>query len=744
MMMLRNGRAYLLIVSLFALVTRVHAQDSASHLKTRWAADVSGEHAWPEYPRPQMVRREWMNLNGRWDYAITDIAATRPVTFDGHILVPFAVESQLSGVRRSVSETQRLWYRRTFRAPRLARGEHLLLHFGAVDWESTVYVNGTRVATHRGGYDPFTVDITNAVKPAAPRGEQELVVRVWDPTDAGDQPRGKQVRRPHSIWYTAVTGIWQTVWLEKVPRAYVAALAIVPDLDSSLVRVNARVVGGTTGTTVHVSALDGTRVVADARASAGETVVLRFRDVKRWEPSNPFLYGLRVRLSSGDSVESYVGMRKIALMRDSAGALRLALNDRPLFQLGLLDQGWWPDGLYTAPTDEALRSDIETTKRLGFNVARKHVKVEPDRWYYHADRLGLLVWQDMPSAENKTPDGRADFAQELEHMVDALGNHPSIVMWVPFNEGWGQHDTERYVSWLHRRDPSRLVNNASGWTDMHVGDVSDVHSYPGPSIPARDSTRALVLGEFGGLGLPLADHTWLTRSNWGYRSFSDLEQLGDAYRTVIQRVRPLVGEGLSAAIYTQTTDVEIEVNGMMTYDRAVVKLPNDAAALHATLLAPPPALRVILPTAREGPQTWRYTTSAPSGEWMQPSFDDAGWTSGPAGFGSSAVENGRVRTPWTTPDLWTRRTFDLAGSPPANPYFVIHHDEDAEIYINGVRADSLGGYTNAYTYIRLTSAAANALRSGANTIAVHVRNTRGQQYLDVGITDVIEQPDHKR
>lgn len=719
------------------------AQDSASHLATRWSAKVSAEHPWPEYPRPQMVRRAWTNLNGRWDYAITDSGAPKPAMFDGRIVVPFPVESQLSGVRRTVSETQRLWYRRTFRAPRHAQGERLLLHFGAVDWECDIYVNGAHVLTHRGGYDPFSADITDAIRASAPNGEQEIVVRVWDPTDAGDQPRGKQVRRPHSIWYTAVTGIWQTVWLETVPRAYVEALDVVPDLDSSLVRVTARIRGGTAGETIRVSALDGQRVVAEARGAVGEPVVLRLHSVKSWEPSKPFLYGLRIHLSSGDSVESYFGMRKIALMRDSTGTLRLALNNRPLFQLGLLDQGWWPDGLYTAPTDDALRFDIETTKQLGYNVARKHVKAEPDRWYYHADRLGLLVWQDMPSADNKTPEGRAEFARELEHMIDALQNHPSIVMWVPFNEGWGQHDTERYVAWLKGRDPSRPVNNASGWTDMHVGDVSDVHSYPGPSVPGPDSSRALVLGEFGGLGLPLAGHTWLNKSNWGYRSYSDLEQLGNSYRSVLQRVRPLIGEGLSAAIYTQTTDVEIEVNGVMTYDRAVVKLPKDAAALHAALLAPPPSLRVVLPTSRETQQVWRYTTTAPRADWMQPSFSDVGWSSGPAGFGSRAVENGRVRTPWTTPGLWIRRTFDVAGPLPARPHLVVHHDEDAEIYINGVRVDSLGGYTNAYTYVPLTSTAARALKEGTNVIAVHVRNTQGEQYIDVGITDVIEPPHHR-
>src|SRR6185436_5370641 len=309
--------------------------------------------------------------------------------------------------------------------------------------------------------------------------------------------------------------------------------------------------------------------------------------VHKWSPSDPFLYTLHVSLNSGDEVGSYFGMRSVAVRADAKGVRRLCLNGKPLFQLGLLDQGWWPDGLYTAPTDAALRSDIDATLALGFNVARKHVKVEPERWYAWCDRLGLLVWQDMPSGNNETPAARAEFADELRRIVDALSNHPSIVMWVPFNEGWGQHETEQYVQSLKQRDPSRLVNNASGWTDKAVGDVSDVHSYPSPIRPPLEDKRAAVLGEFGGLGLPLEGHTWIEKGNWGYRSYKSTEELGQAYRDLLYQLRILVGEGLSAAIYTQTTDVEIEVNGMLTYDRAVVKLPSDAKELSARLSSPP-------------------------------------------------------------------------------------------------------------------------------------------------------------
>lgn len=559
----------------------------AAGLRTRWAAAVDSNHPLPEYPRPQMVRPRWVNLNGLWEYAVLDSAAPRPRRFDGKILVPFPIESQLSGVRRAVTDLQRLWYRRTFRLPAVPAGTRWLLQFGAVDWEATVFMNGSAVTTHRGGYDPFTVDVTEQLHRS---GDQELVVRVWDPTDHGEQPRGKQVSKPESIWYTAVTGIWQTVWLEAVPPDHIAALDVRPDVDAGTVTVRVDVAGPTPAPSVSVTALDGDRPVATGTGAAGQPVTLRIPEARLWGPGHPFLYGLRVRLGNGrereDSVASYFGMRKIAVARDSAGVLRLFLNNRPLFELGTLDQGWWPDGLYSAPTDAALASDIETLQRLGFNLIRKHVKVEPARWYYDCDRLGMLVWQDMPSGDNESPAARREFADELRSIVDALRNHPAIVMWVPFNEGWGQHDTERTVAWLKRYDPTRLVDNASGWTDTGVGDVLDIHDYPGPAIPLRDSTRALVLGEFGGLGLPLEGHTWQEKDNWGYRRYADTTELWAAYRHLLYQLRFLESAGLAAAVYTQTSDVEIEVNGLLTYDRAVTKLPAEAAALNGRLYGP--------------------------------------------------------------------------------------------------------------------------------------------------------------
>jgi hypothetical protein len=702
----------------------------ATHLQTKWAADVKPDRVLPEYPRPQLARKQWINLNGPWSYAITDGGAAKPGAFPGQVLVPFPIESQLSGAGVWVAPNQRLWYRRTFKTPAVANGQRLLLNFGAVDWEADVSVNGTPVGIHRGGYDPFTFDITAAIKPGA--AEQELVVAVRDATDEGQQPRGKQVRRPRSIFYTEVTGIWQTVWLETVPEWHVAGLRIDPDLDGGVVNVSVGSEGRPATARVTISVLDGTRVVATAD---GPTAAIRIPNVHKWSPSDPFLYGLRVRLSTGDEVDSYFGMRSIAIRADAAGARRLYLNGEPLFQFGLLDQGWWPDGLYTAPTDEALAFDIQKTRDLGFNMIRKHVKVEPARWYYHADRLGMLVWQDMPSGDNKGPEGQANYFRELKPMISALRNHPSIVMWVPFNEGWGQHDTDKYVAWLKAEDPTRLVNNASGWTDMNVGDVVDLHSYPGPGMPPLEEKRSAVLGEFGGLGLPVEGHTWVDKGNWGYRSYTSLDELNTAYRDLIAQLRIHQGDGLAAAIYTQTTDCEIEVNGVMTYDRAVAKLSPESVAANRTLYTPAPRVTHLVAASDRAAQTWRYTTTAPADTWVQPSFDAASWSEGAGGFGAKDTRFARVGTEWKTGDIWLRRTVDLA-SVPDTLRLRVFHDDDAEVYVNGVLAAKLAGANSSFAYVPLSAEARAALKPGRVVIAVHAHQTRGGQFIDVGLADV--------
>lgn len=558
-------------------------QPATGPLQTRWTREVSPQNAHPEYPRPQMVRKEWENLNGLWGFEMTTGDA-QPTEFGSDILVPFPVESALSGVMKHVSETDRLWYRRTFNIPHRWIGRRVLLHFGAVDFETTVFVNGKTVGKHRGGYDGFTFDITDTLNIA---GENELVVSVSDPTDSGTQPRGKQVRKPNGIWYTSTSGIWQTVWLEPVSAAHIESLSITPDIDRSQVVVQPKTTAPLAGLTAEVIVRDHLGGRWSASAPASEKVTVPVKKLRLWSPETPYLYSMTVTLRLGnrtmDRVESYVGMRKISLGKDAKGFTRLMLNNQPYFMFGPLDQGFWPDGIYTAPTDEALRFDIEMTKKLGFNLARKHVKVEPDRWYYWCDKLGLLVWQDMPSGDKyirpreadiqRSPESAAEFEQELTALIRGRGAHPCIVMWVPFNEGWGQWETPHVVDLVKSLDPSRLVDDTSGWADRGVGDVNDMHKYPGPGSPEPEEKRAVVLGEFGGLGLPIHGHTWQSEKNWGYRSFNDAAALTSAYADLISKLFPLIDEkGLSAAVYTQTTDVEVEVNGLMTYDRAMVKM----------------------------------------------------------------------------------------------------------------------------------------------------------------------------
>ncbi|UCF43582.1 MAG: beta galactosidase jelly roll domain-containing protein [Planctomycetota bacterium] len=566
---------------------------------SKWAKEVSAKNALPEYPRLQMVRKDWMNLNGQWKYAIRPKSDSQPKTFDGHILVPFCVESALSGVQKAVGEDKRLWYKRSFDIPKKWSDKRILLHFGAVDWETNVWVNGKHIGSHRGGYDRFSFDITDALNND---GTQEIVVSVWDPADEGYQPRGKQVQEPRGIWYTSVTGIWQTVWLEPVNVAYIKSIKIVPDIDAEVVRITALCSELAADYTVETEAKDGWLTKGKGKGQAGQEMVIPISKAKLWSPDRPFLYDLKVTLKDSDGkkvdeVSSYFGMRKISLGKDKDGITRMMLNNEFVFQFGLLDQGWWPDGLYTAPTDKALRYDIEVTKKLGLNLARKHVKIEPARWYYWCDRLGLLVWQDMPSGDEyidrdepdiqRSRESAEQFKLELTRMIDNLRNHPSIIVWVPYNEGWGQYDTPGISRMIKEYDPSRLVNSASGWADRGVGDIHDIHAYPGPAMPEPEARRAIVLGEFGGLGLAVEGHTWQERDNWGYRNFRTTKELTNAYEVLIGNLYPMINKGLSAAVYTQTTDVEIEVNGMMTYDRAVIKMETrDVRRINREYLAP--------------------------------------------------------------------------------------------------------------------------------------------------------------
>ncbi len=709
-----------------------------TQLRTRWAAAVNATNALPEYPRPQLVRDEWLNLNGPWDYCFAPTAGGTPTNYSGKILVPFAVESALSGVQQRLEATQTLWYRRAVTIPPAWRGQRVRLHFGAVDWQARVFVNGRLVGQHRGGYDRFSFDISEQLRWD---GAEEILVAVTDPTE-GDQPRGKQSRKQEGIFYTATSGIWQTVWLEPVPDLSIDRIKATPDVDAKALRLWVAANSLADTITVEAVVLAEGAEVARVTGQANSELLVNLPNVRLWTPDEPFLYDLKVTLKDGgkprDAVRSYFGMRKIALRRDNQGVTRIALNDQFTFQVGTLDQGYWPDGIYTAPTDAALRSDIEYLKQSGFNLTRKHVKVEPERWYYWCDKLGLLVWQDMPSGNNATVDGRRNFETELLRMVEGLENHPSIIVWVLFNEGWGQYDSERLTAWLKSLDPTRLVNHASGWTDMRVGDMVDIHSYPGPDCPAPESRRAAVLGEFGGLGLAMDGHSWSSRC-WGYLMLPDAKELGSRYTRLFKQVWALHNfRGLSAAIYTQTADVETECNGLLTYDRAVAKM--DPAVLLAANRGefPGPPMKVILADAMLGRTKWKYTFESPGEDWFKPDYDVTNWPEGTGGFGSEGTPGSYPNTVWKSPDIWMRREFTLSADDLVGVKLRIYHDEDATVYLNGVLALELKGYATDYEEHAISREAEATLRPGNNSIAVHCHQSSGGQGIDVGI--LVAQP----
>jgi len=560
-------------------------------IKTEWANKINPENVLPEYPRPVLERTEWKNLNGLWDYAILPVGQAEPSSFDGKILVPFAVESSLSGVQKKIGEENELWYKRTFTIPSNWKGKNILLNFGAVDWKAEIFINDIKIGTHTGGYTPFCFDITPFLK----SGDQKLVVKVWDGTDNGFQPRGKQVNNPQGIWYTSVTGIWQTVWLEPVNEKRITAVKPVADIDNNRLLVDVRTENTQFSDIVEVKALSKGNVIASAKAVPCQTITLNIPNAKLWSPESPFLYDMEINLYANgkivDKIKSYCAMRKISTRRDENGIVRLQLNNKDYFMFGPLDQGWWPDGLYTSPTDEALAYDIQKTKDFGFNMIRKHVKVEPARWYTHCDQLGILVWQDMPNGDHspqwqnrnyfngtelkRSPESEANYRKEWKEIIDFASVYPSVVVWVPFNEAWGQFKTPEIAEWTKAYDPSRLVNPASGGNFYRTGDMLDLHNYPGPEMYLYDAERTTVLGEYGGIGLPLEGHLWQTDRNWGYVQFKNSKEVTDEYIKFAEQLKKMIKSGFSAAVYTQTTDVEGEVNGLMTYDRKVIKMEEN-------------------------------------------------------------------------------------------------------------------------------------------------------------------------
>jgi hypothetical protein len=727
------GRLALLAAMLPTAVVAGALPKASLTLTTPWTADVSPTNALPDYPRPQMVRADWLNLNGLWDYAITAATAGSPPVYDGRILVPYPVESALSGVQRPLDEQNTLWYHRAFQVPASWAGRRIMLRFDAVDWQARIIINGHEAGTHHGGYDAFAFDITDDLNPD---GRQELDVAVSNPTE-GDQPRGKQSRRPEGIFYSASSGIWQTVWLEPVPASGITDVKMAPEVDAGTLRLQVFDREDSSNLMVEATALANGAAAGRVSGPANTELLLPVSQPRLWSPDDPFLYELRIVLKDHDrvvdSVSSYFGMRSIGLRRDENGVARLTLNGQFIFELGALDQGFWPDGIYTAPTDAALQHDLRFLKSAGFNLVRKHVKVEPERWYYYCDKLGLLVWQDMPSGNNNTLDGRIRFESELRRMIVQLQNHPCIATWVIFNESWGQFDTERLTQAVKEWDPTRLVDSASGWTDKHVGDLNDSHNYPFPETPAADSTRATVAGEFGGLGLPLPGHEWST-DYWSYQTLPDAAALEAWYYALLQEIwSQKEKRGLSAAIYTQTADVETECNGLLSYDRRVEKIsPARLAAMNSGELFRQP-MTVLLTNAIFGVPVWRYTFARPSPLWNLPGFDDHTWPEAPGGFGTDFTRGSRVRTQWNTSDIWLRRSFVLGSGDWNGARFHLHHDKSVEVYLNGVEALHTASYLVNYALFDIAPPALATLHPGTNCIAVHCEQTAGGQFIDVGI-----------
>jgi len=714
---------------------------------TKWSSGISLTNPLPEYPRPQMVRTDWQSLNGKWEFksGVANEAVPHAKTLTGKIVVPFCIESTLSGV---VKHYDRVWYKRSFIVPAAWSGKRIILHFGAVDWESEIYINGTSVGIHKGGYDAFSYDVTDQLSGS---GEQELIVRVYDPTRDYGQPRGKQTTAPSGAMYTCVTGIWQTVWMEPVAAKSITRLKMIPDIDKGLINITVNT-ADSTGLTVTATAKDGETIIGTVTNKLNKLFSISIPSAKLWTPESPFLYDLTVVVKNGettvDSVSSYFGMRKIS--RDNN---KLLLNNTFVFQMGPLDQGYWPEGIYTAPTDDALKSDIEQTKALGFNMTRKHIKVEPQRWYYWADKLGLMVWQDMPSANSyDTPAGVTtdQTAHELEmrRMIADHINSPSIIMWVMFNEGCGQFDTKGRVDLAYSLDPSRLVNQGSGGqvaTPVSAGDVIDAHRYPDPLCETQPN-QASVSGEYGGIFYRVLSHQWgIPNTNSGHAQTS--AELVSMYSSLADQVIYLkTNNNLCAAVYTQLTDVEEEINGLLTYDRVLKADVAKFRAINERIINQTLTSTIaVLPTSQKTGLSWKYTTTQPGTTWYQSSYDASTWKTGYAGFGAGNPPGAVVRTVWNTSDIWMRRQFTLTNfnaEDLSRLAFMIHHDEDCEIYLNGVLAGTAGGFTSSYGIISMNKEGRKALiLNGVNTIAIHCLQRGGGQYIDAGIVKMVMSDD---
>ena len=709
-------------------------------LMTSFSKDVNPESVLPEYPRPQMVREKWMNLNGVWQYQPGTWAneAFPQGKLSSIILVPFAVESALSGVKE---HHDRLWYRREFTIPADWKGQKILLHFGAVDYETQVFVNNKSVGKHQGGYDPFVFDITPFIQKDSIK--QNITIKVFDPTDGAGFPRGKQTLNPKGIMYTSVTGIWQTVWLEPVPQTSIKDFKIIPDIDHSVLKLTVFSEGDSTNCNFTAQVKDGNNVIQTMTGKPGQEILIPVPNAKLWSPDSPFLYDLNITLTKNDKaadrVSSYFGMRKISV-EDVNGVKKLFLNNKFLFELGPLDQGFWPDGIYTAPTDAALRFDIESMKKMGFNMVRKHIKVESYRWYYWADKLGLMVWQDMPSMNSylnspvPPPLEKEAYKRELSRLVESHWNTPSIIMWVIFNESQGQHDQKELCEMVKKADPSRLVNQASGGGYSESGDVLDVHSYPPPSI-MLSKTQAMANGEYGGIGYKIPGHLW--NGGFGYVMIDKDDDYRNLYDSFINMLTAFkTNSGLSAAVYTEITDVEIEVNGLLTYDRIPKTDFDKIKASNQKVINKELYSNVVLPTSLAKARTWKYSTDNTNTEWAATKFDDSKWQTGEAGFGATTAS---AKTAWATADIWMRQEFTLGNISKINKddlILNIQSNGNCEIFINGVKAADAKS-SRSYSMATLSKEAKAALVSnGKNIIAIHCKQRLNRQngFIDAGLS----------
>lgn len=732
-------------------------QPRKAALMTPWSENINPDSVWQEYPRPQMVRDDWMNLNGIWGFVrrsgVNFEYQTRASAFRLNILVPFAFESALSGImnrdyEKNVNNT--LIYRRTFTLPESYNGKRILLHFGAVDWKCVVYINGKEAGTHTGGSDPFTFDITPYLNES---GEQEIQVAVNDPTNRGGQPDGKQSVTPNNIWYTPVSGIWQTVWLEPVDPVHIQRYEVVPNIDRSVVTVKVLCDDADAKADITVS-FKGEEVAKTSGEDVNKDIRISIPNEKLWSPDEPNLYDLDIKLSKNgqqtDNVKGYFGMRKFSRNLTAGNHPQLMLNNKPIFLMGPLDQGWWPDGLLTPPSYEAMTFDLKAIKELGMNMVRKHIKVEPDLWYEWCDRNGLVVWQDMVSGEEGGTMGDAatiqnNFYKECTDVVNALKQHPSIGAWVVFNESWGQFDeagnqhTVKGTETVRNADadPYRLINSVTGWVDFGLGDFLDVHSYPQPNA-VSDGSRIVSCGEYGGINLFIEGHKWAD-SQVSYTGVNNNQELADLFCQYLGMIQQWQNErGMCAAVYTEITDVEQELNGLYTYDRKVSKL-NDAqkarirkdieTLTHKRIVN----TRTVVAAGDELSNVkWQYTFTKPADDWFQPSFDDSEWQSGNAGFGDKT----NWRTAWDGNDIWIRRHFKINGDPDlSNLKLWMHHDDVAQVYINGVLACTTVSWNDAYQLFDINEEALNAIKKNGedNVIAIHCNQDFGGKYIDAGL-----------